>query len=116
MTTLGATISTSQIPSEATIAVTPGANITITIPAGPHILYTKWTAAEAEAVTCSGAQAAGTLLVVQVLNDGVLPRVITFNTPLITTGAVTGAVNKVSTILFVSDGTLFYETSRSVAL
>jgi hypothetical protein len=67
-------------------------------------------------VHLSGTPALGALLIVQVVNDGVLPRVVTFGNGFLAVGTVTGVLSKQSTVLFVGSGAVFVELARTVGL
>lgn len=96
------------------ITPTPGATVTLTIDATVKHTIASWTSGEAESVVISGTPADGNVLTLVVLNDGVLPRVITSSTGLSGLGIVTGVASKRSTVSFVALGGVFYETSRTV--
>jgi multisubunit Na+/H+ antiporter MnhF subunit len=53
---------------------------------------------------------------VQVVNDATSGKVITFGTNFKTTGTVTGTASKAAVLHFISDGTNWYEVSRTLAL
>ena len=116
MSALGAINTTSEVKPAATQTPTPGATINLTIVAGQNTVC-SWTAGEAETVNISsGTPSLGDELTLIILNDGVLPRIITFGTLLTSIGIVTGVVNLTSTIKFVGNGTKYIEVSRTVAI
>lgn len=96
------------------ITPTPGATVTLTIDSTVKHTIASWTSGEAESIVISGTPADGNMLTLVVLNDGVLPRVITSSTGLSGLGIVTGVASKRSTVSFVALGGVFYETSRTV--
>jgi hypothetical protein len=51
-----------------------------------------------------------------IANDNVSPKTITFGANLLSAGPLTGVTSKSATIHFVSDGTAWYEVSRTVGL
>lgn len=93
---------------------TPSATVTLTIDATVKHTIASWTAGEAESIVISGTPADGNQLTLIVLNDGVLPRVLTSSTGLSGLGIVTGIASKRSTISFIALSGVFYETSRTV--
>ena len=104
-----------NIGGSASIAPTPGATVTITLNTDVHTMVASWTAGQAETVNLSGTQKAGQHLVLVILNDGTI-RVITLGTGLVGNGIITGIVSKTSVLSFISDGTNFYEMSRTVGI
>jgi len=93
-----------------------GTTVTITIDATiPHTVA-RWTAAQTTTINISGTPVDGQELTLIVLNDGVLPRVLTLGTGLVGMGIITGVLSKRSVILFVASGGVFYEVTRSVGL
>lgn len=91
---------------------TPGATVTLTLVDGVE-LY-KWTAGEAETVNCSGTQKIGQTITCQILDSG--GRTITFGTGFKASDTIAGTNGKTATITFRSDGTNFYELSRTLAI
>ena len=57
----------------------------------------------------------GTFYVI-IHNDGTSGKVITFGTGFVTTGTLTGTVNKTAIVEFLSNGTSLYEVSRKTGL
>jgi len=108
--------SRSEVTTQGTIAATPGSTVTLTITGGRQLLYASWTSGESESVVIDGAQTAGSTLTLKITNDATLPRVITFGTGFKSIGVITGTVSKAAMITFVSDGTNFYELSRTLVL
>lgn len=98
-----------------TITVTPGATVTLTHHQFTNV-YAKWTAGEAETVNASGTQKAGQRMNLLILNDATLGRTITFGTGFKPSATVVGTISKVASISFLSDGTNWYELSRTLLL
>jgi hypothetical protein len=67
-------------------------------------------------ITASGTGLAGQHMWIIIANDTVSAKTITFGSSLLSTGALTGAAGKSSTLQFVSDGTAWYEVARTVGL
>jgi len=59
---------------------------------------------------------AGRTITLILVNDGVLGRLVTFGTNLLSTGTLLGVVSTRSIIQFVSGGTNFYEVSISIGV
>lgn len=97
------------------ISVTPGATPAIEVVNGVDGFAT-WIAGEAETISISGAHLAGDMLTLLIANDGTLGRNITFGTGFVSSGIVLGVISKKSCVDFVSDGTKFYEKSRTVGI
>lgn len=98
-----------------TIAVTPSATITLTHHAFTNV-YAKWTAGENETVNASGTQVAGQRMTLIIVNDATLARTITFGTGFKPSATIVGTVSKAATIDFISDGTNWWETNRTLLL
>ncbi len=113
MPTLGSILSTSNLPTAVAVAATPGATVAVDIDAGDVF---HWTAGENETVNVTGTHAIWRKITFIILNDGTLPRVITFGTGIRSLGVVTGVASKISTIEFISNGTDMIEVARAVAI
>lgn len=95
---------------------TPGTTVTITIDVTiPHTIA-RWTAAQATTINISSTPIDGQELTLIVLNDGVLPRVLTLGTGLAGMGIITGVLSKRCVIRFIASSGTFYEETRSVGL
>lgn len=116
MTILGGIPSTTDMPKAVTTSPTPGATVSLAVSNNLDIQISSWTAGENETVNISGSHPAGKILIIVITNDGTLFRVITLGTGFVGAGVMTGVVNKVSTAMFVSNGTNFIEISRTVAI
>ena len=99
-----------------TLAPTAGATVTLTINATMPRLLAQWTAGEAETVEISGTPSDNQELVCLLLNDGVVPRTITFGTGCAPSATVIGTVNKRAMVSFRAYGGTFYERARTLAL
>lgn len=104
-----------DVEQRETITVTPGATVTLTHHEATNV-YSKWTAGENETVNASGTQRAGQRMDLLILNDGTAPRTITFGTGFKPSATIVGTNNKLATICFTSDGTNWWETSRTLLL
>lgn len=107
-------LSTTNVRSVSSVAVTPAATITYTIPNADD-LYSAWTAGQDETINLSGTQFVQQVVVFVITNDAT-PRAITFGTGFRVTAKITGLANKISTITFISDGTNMIETARAVGM
>lgn len=116
MPALGTINSTQEMSHSNTVSATPGATVTLTIPSGRSILYSAWTAGEDESVVTSGAQTAGTVFIMKILNDATSARTITFSTGFVASATIVGTTSKSATIVFISNGTSFYEIARTLLL
>jgi hypothetical protein len=67
-------------------------------------------------INASTAGQAGQHMWVLIANDATSGKTITFGTNFLTTGTIVGTVSKSATIHFISDGTAFYEVSRTLVL
>lgn len=67
-------------------------------------------------INASAAGVAGQEITIIIANDVTAGRTITFGTNFRSTGTIVGTANKVATIRFVSDGTSWYETSRTLGV
>jgi hypothetical protein len=116
MTTLGATLSTVELQAS-TSSPTPGATVTIAVSNNLIRQVFYWTAGEAETINISGDHPLGKEIILIITNDATLGRVLTLGTGLIGTAAtIIGVISKVSIAKFISNGTSFYELSRSVGI
>lgn len=99
--------------SSGQIAVTPSATISIDATLGN---IAKWTAGENETVNSTGTQFMGQELTLIITNDGSLIRTITLGTGFKPSATVVGTVSKTAVLHFVSDGTSFWESARTLLL
>ena len=112
MAALGAILTTSEVGVQASAAPTPGA--TVSINASTANLF-KWTAGENETVNITAGQQAGRIITIMIVNDA-LARTITFGTGIVSLGVIIGTALKTAVSVFQSDGTNFYELSRTLGL
>lgn len=92
------------------------ATMNIVIAAG-NKTYLKFTADQNITINISsGTPSYGDELVMIITNDGAEARTITFGTKLKSSGNIVGTINKVAVVTFVSDGTDYYESSRTLGL
>ena len=112
MAALGTILSTQDVDKNASSSPTPGA--TVSIDASLGNLF-KWTSGEAETVNITAGQQAGRVITLMITNDAIA-RTITLGTGIVSTGVVIGTALKTEMILLQSDGTSFYELSRTLVL
>jgi hypothetical protein len=112
MAALGAILSTQDIETNAMSSPTPGATVSIDATLGNLF---KWTAGENETVNITAGQQAGRKLTLMVTNDA-LARTITMGTGIVSTGVLVGTALKTALCVLQSDGTNFYELSRTLGL
>jgi hypothetical protein len=112
MTRFGAIGSASDVSVAASSAPTPGA--TVSIDATLANLF-KWTAGENETVNITAGQQAGRVITFMIVNDAV-PRTITLGTGIVSVGVIVGTALKTAVCVLQSDGTNFYELSRTLGL
>lgn len=112
MSALGTILSTAEVGVAASSSPTPGA--TINIDASTANLF-KWTAGENETVNITAGQKAGRVITFMIVNDAVI-RTITLGTGIVSAGTIVGTALKTSVSVFQSDGTNFYELSRTLGL
>lgn len=112
MAKLGAILSTTDLDTNALVSPTPGGTVTVVCTAGNLF---KWTAGETETVNISGTQTAGQKITFMVTNDA-LARTITMGTGIVSTGVIIGTALKTAVAVFQSDGTNFYELSRTLGM
>lgn len=105
--------STTTIGIQNSTALTPGAVMSLDVTLAT--LYT-WTAGENETVNATGTQKAGQILICKITNDATLPRTTTFGTGFDASATVVGTTTKKAIVCFISDGTTFYEFSRTLGL
>ena len=94
---------------------TPSANVELAIPISAQLIAATWTAGENETITLTGTQKTGQRLFLLIGNDAVI-RTITLSTGFVTVGAIVGTALKTSVLVFVSNGTSFYECSRTLGI
>lgn len=103
------------IGSTQLIAGVPGAIVTLTIASDVMQILATWTAGETETVNLSGTQREGTILTLMITNDA-LARTITLATGMTSIGVVVGTALKTAIVVMQSNGTTFYELSRTLGL
>jgi len=119
MPVLGNILNTSSVMSGIIVSSpTPNATVTLTLTDTESPEMFRWTAGEAETVNISGSHSAGKLLFLKVGNDAILGRVITLGSAFVggAAGIFTGVISKSSQLLFISDGTKFYEVTRTIGI
>lgn len=114
MPALGTILSTTSL--ETISANNESAGITVTIDLSNAALVRIWTAAQNATVNLTGSQTAGRLLILMIANDATLPRVITLGIGFVSSGVITGVASKTSSVLFISNGTSFFEIARTVGI
>jgi hypothetical protein len=94
--------------------ITPGASANLNASAGVNV----WTlsANQNETINSDGVQVAGDIWVFVITNDASSARTITFSTGFKPSATLVGTVSKSATIVFVSDGTNWYELCRTLLL
>ena len=112
MSIFGAINTTAEVRVDASASPTPGG--TINIDASTANLF-KWTAGENEAVNITAGQKAGRVITLMITNDAVI-RTITLGTGIISVGVIVGTALKTGVVVLQSDGTNFYELSRTLGL
>lgn len=112
MSRLGAIISNTDLDSNAMVAATPGAIVTIDCTTGNLFV---WTAGENETVNITGTQKAGQKITFMITNDA-LARTITMGTGIVSFGVIVGTALKTAVAVFQSNGTNFLELSRTLGL
>lgn len=91
---------------------TPGATMNLGASAGNLF---KWTAGENETVNITSGQQAGRVITFMITNDAII-RTITMGTGIVSIGAIVGTALKTAVVVLQSDGTNFYELSRTLGL
>lgn len=104
----------SPIDLDCNVMVSPAPGATVTIDPTTGCLF-KWTAGENETVNISGTQVAGQKITFMITNDA-LARTITMGTGTVSLGVIVGTALKTAVAVFQSDGTNFYELSRTLGL
>lgn len=104
-----------NIGSTNLIAATPDATVTITFNNEFTHTIASWTAGETETVNLSGTQKVGMLLTLMVTNDA-LARTITLGTGMTSIGVIVGTALKTAIVVLQSNGTTFFELSRTLGL
>lgn len=97
------------------IQPTPSATVSVAIPIDARDVVAKWTAGENETINLTGTQKTGQSLTLLIGNDA-LARTLTLGTGLVSLGVVVGTALKTAVLSFRSDGTSFYEVSRTLGL
>ena len=110
----GRTLNFTVAALDANALVSPTAGSTVTIDPTLGNLY-KWTAGENETVNISGTQVAGQKITFMITNDAIV-RTITLGTGIVSTGVIVGTALKTAIVIMQSDGTNFYELSRTLGL
>ena len=113
MPAFGSVTSTQDVNKNTSSNPTPGSTVSIDATLGNLF---KWTAGENETVNVTAGQLAGRDITLLISNDGILARTITLGTGFVGIGAIVGTVNKTVALRFQSDGTNFYELSRTLLL
>src|SRR4029079_12127229 len=93
-----------------------GTIVTLAIDVTAAHIHARWIPAQATTINISGVPLDGTELIMIISNDGLLGRLITFGTGLLSAGTLLGIVSKKSIVTFIADGGTFIEKSRSVGL
>lgn len=112
MAIFGTISTTSEVGVESLASPTPGA--TINLDASSDNLF-KWTAGENETVNITAGQKAGRVITLMITNDA-LVRTITLGTGIVSVGTIVGTALKTAVCVLQSDGTNFYELSRTLGL
>lgn len=112
MSVFGAINSASEVRVDSSTAPTPGA--AVSIDASTASLF-KWTAGENETINITAGQKAGRVITFMITNDAVI-RTLTLGTGIVSTGVVVGTALKTAVIVLQSDGTNYYELSRTLGL
>ena len=112
MPAFGTILSTADVNVNASSAPTTGA--TINLDAAVGNLF-KWTAGENETVNVTAGQQAGRVITLMITNDA-LARTITLGTGIVSVGVIVGTALKTAVVVLQSDGTNFYELSRTLGL
>jgi len=108
----GAISSNDEVRVDVSASPTPGG--TVSIDASTANLF-KWTAGENETINITGGQQAGRVITLMITNDA-LARTITLGTGIVSLGVVVGTALKTAVVVLQSDGTNFYELSRTLGL
>lgn len=112
MSALGTILSTADVNSNVLSAPTPAATINLNAALGNLF---KWTAGENETVNITAGQQAGRVITLMITNDAVI-RTITLGTGIVSLGVIVGSALKTAVVVLQSDGTNFYELSRTLGL
>ena len=116
MSAFGTIISTSEVKDTASQTPADAATINVTVVAGKNTVV-RWTTTQNTTVNISaGTPSIGDRLTMIVINDGILPRVITWGTLLTSIGVATGVISKTSIVEFVGNGANFVESNRTVGI
>jgi len=112
MATFGTILFTAEVTVAALASPTPSA--TVSIDASTANLF-KWTAGENETVNITAGQKAGRVITFMITNDA-LARTITLGTGIVSLGVIVGTALKTAVVVLQSDGSSFYELSRTLGL
>lgn len=112
MAALGTISTISEVGVQASASPTPGA--TVNIDASTANIFT-WTAGENETVNVTAGQQAGRVITFMITNDAVI-RTITLGTGVVSLGTIVGTALKTAVVVLQSNGTSFYELSRTLGL
>lgn len=112
MSAFGTINSTSEVRVDVSAVPTPGA--TVSVDASTANLF-KWTAGENETINITAGQKAGRVITFMITNDAII-RTITLGTGIVSLGAIVGTALKTAVVVLQSDGTSFYELSRTLGL
>lgn len=112
MSVFGTILSTAEVRVDVSASPTPSA--TISIDASTANLF-KWTAGENETINITAGQKAGRVITFMITNDAII-RTITLGTGIVSIGTIVGTALKTAVVVLQSDGTNFYELSRTLGL
>lgn len=112
MPNFGTVNSASDVNKNASSSPTPSA--TINLDASTANVF-KWTAGENETINITAGQQAGRVITLMILNDAII-RTITLGTGIVSLGTIVGTALKTGVVVLQSDGTSFYELSRTLGL
>ena len=112
MSVFGTINTTSEVRVDASSSPTPGT--TMNLDASVANLF-KWTSGENETVNITAGQKAGRVITFRIVNDAII-RTITLETGIVSVGVIVGTALKTTMVVLQSDGTAFYELSRTLGL
>lgn len=112
MPAFGTILTTSDVNVNASVSPTPGSTINLNAASGNIF---KWTAGENETVNVTAGQQAGRVITLMIANDAVI-RTITLGTGIVSAGVIVGTALKTGVVVLQSDGTSYYELSRTLGL
>jgi hypothetical protein len=97
-------------------AFTYAATVSLDVTKGRLHTVTTTSAVGNATINASGKGFAGQELVLVITNDATAGRTITFGTNFLPSGTLVGTTSKAAVVTFVSNGTSFYEKSRTTGL